>query len=197
VKYWENIADNLSKAGWGWGCVAAIDSNGRTIFVADAHRVEIGKRTRAGGNDTFSSMKTLLSIILAVAVSISTALAKHGGGHGGHRGHGGYHGKHGKHFSSISPRGGRKFSRSGSQFSRGTSGKYRNWSGRNWGGRNWSGRNWSGSDRFIFIGGYGYPYWGWYPSWGWSVPYAYYSYYPYKYYPYDSCSVSRRQFYGP
>jgi hypothetical protein len=38
VKYWEIIADNLSKAGWSWGWVGAIDSNGRTIFVADAHR---------------------------------------------------------------------------------------------------------------------------------------------------------------
>ena len=28
---WEIIADNLSKAGWSWGCVSAIDSNGRTI----------------------------------------------------------------------------------------------------------------------------------------------------------------------
>ena len=37
------IADNLSKAGWSWGCVSAIDSNGRTIFVADAHR-DNGKR---------------------------------------------------------------------------------------------------------------------------------------------------------
>ena len=38
MKYWEIIADNLSKAGWSWGCLSAIDSNGRTIFVADAHR---------------------------------------------------------------------------------------------------------------------------------------------------------------
>jgi hypothetical protein len=38
VKYWEIIADNLSKSGWSWGCVSAIDSNGRTFFVADAHR---------------------------------------------------------------------------------------------------------------------------------------------------------------
>ena len=38
VKYWETIADNLSKAGWSWGCVSAVDCNGRTIFVADAHR---------------------------------------------------------------------------------------------------------------------------------------------------------------
>jgi hypothetical protein len=35
VKYWEIIADNLSKAGFSWGCVAAIDSNGRTIFICD------------------------------------------------------------------------------------------------------------------------------------------------------------------
>jgi hypothetical protein len=38
VKYWEIIADNLSKAGWSWGCLSAIDSNGRTIWIADAHR---------------------------------------------------------------------------------------------------------------------------------------------------------------
>jgi hypothetical protein len=38
VKYWETIADNLSKAGWSWGCVSALDSCGRTIWIADAHR---------------------------------------------------------------------------------------------------------------------------------------------------------------
>jgi len=32
------IADNLSCAGWSWGCVSAVDSNGRAIFVADAYR---------------------------------------------------------------------------------------------------------------------------------------------------------------
>jgi hypothetical protein len=37
VRYWELIADNLSKAGWSWGCVATVDREGRTIFVADAH----------------------------------------------------------------------------------------------------------------------------------------------------------------
>src|SRR5437870_1626458 len=30
-------AANLSRAGWSWGCAAAVDSRGRTIFVADAH----------------------------------------------------------------------------------------------------------------------------------------------------------------
>ena len=29
---------NLSKAGWSWGCVSAVDSEGRIIFVADAQR---------------------------------------------------------------------------------------------------------------------------------------------------------------
>jgi hypothetical protein len=43
VKFWEVIADNLSKAGWTWGCVATVDSNGQTIFVADAQR-DNGKR---------------------------------------------------------------------------------------------------------------------------------------------------------
>ena len=27
-----------AKPGWSWGCVSAIDSNGRTIWIADAHR---------------------------------------------------------------------------------------------------------------------------------------------------------------
>ncbi len=43
LKYWEIIADTLSKSGWSWGCVSAIDSNGRTIRIADAHRGN-GKR---------------------------------------------------------------------------------------------------------------------------------------------------------
>jgi hypothetical protein len=38
MKYWEIIADNLSKAGWSLGWVSALDSKGRTIWIADAHR---------------------------------------------------------------------------------------------------------------------------------------------------------------
>jgi hypothetical protein len=44
AKYWEIVADNLSKAGWSWGCVSAIDCEGRTIWVADAHRGD-GRRS--------------------------------------------------------------------------------------------------------------------------------------------------------
>ncbi|OLA95312.1 MAG: hypothetical protein AUH19_10635 [Verrucomicrobia bacterium 13_2_20CM_55_10] len=42
-KYWEIIADKLKKRGWSLGYVSAIDSNGRTIWIADAHRDD-GKR---------------------------------------------------------------------------------------------------------------------------------------------------------
>jgi len=42
-RYWEIIADNLSKAGWSLGWVSALDSTGRTIWIADAHRDD-GKR---------------------------------------------------------------------------------------------------------------------------------------------------------
>jgi len=38
VKYWEIIADNLKKAGWSYGYVSAVDSQGRTIWIVDAHR---------------------------------------------------------------------------------------------------------------------------------------------------------------
>jgi len=48
VKDWEIIADNLSKAGWSWGCVSASDSNGRMIWIADAHRGD-GKAFRCAG----------------------------------------------------------------------------------------------------------------------------------------------------
>jgi hypothetical protein len=48
VKYWEIIADRLSKAGWSWGCIATFDSEGRTIWIADAHRVTIS----AGNSQT-------------------------------------------------------------------------------------------------------------------------------------------------
>jgi hypothetical protein len=35
VKYWEIIADNLSKAGFSWGCVSAIDLTGERSGIAE------------------------------------------------------------------------------------------------------------------------------------------------------------------
>jgi quinol monooxygenase YgiN len=43
IKAHDWTRDNLSTACWSWGCVSAIDSSGRTIWVADAHRGD-GKR---------------------------------------------------------------------------------------------------------------------------------------------------------
>ena len=54
MKYWEIIADNLSKAGWNWGCVSTVDSCGQIIFVADAHRSD-GKRFVVRGDEKLTT----------------------------------------------------------------------------------------------------------------------------------------------
>lgn len=38
VKYWETIADRISKAGWSLGSVSALDLQGRMVWIVDAHR---------------------------------------------------------------------------------------------------------------------------------------------------------------
>jgi hypothetical protein len=43
IRDWEIIADKLSKAGWSLGWVSAVDSEGRTLWIVDAHR-DNGKR---------------------------------------------------------------------------------------------------------------------------------------------------------
>jgi hypothetical protein len=64
MKYWEIIADNLSKAGWSWGCVSAVDSRGRTIFIADAHRDD-GKRFVVHADEKLTVFVGLKSAIRA------------------------------------------------------------------------------------------------------------------------------------
>jgi hypothetical protein len=58
MKYWEIIADNLSKAGWSWGCIASVDSEGQTIFIADAHR-DNGKRFVAHADEKLTAFLKL------------------------------------------------------------------------------------------------------------------------------------------
>jgi hypothetical protein len=62
VRYWEIIADNLSKAGWSWGCVSAIDSSGRTIWIADAHRDD-GKRYVVHADEKLTAFLELESAV--------------------------------------------------------------------------------------------------------------------------------------
>ena len=54
-RYWEIIADNLSKAGWSLGWVSAIDSEGRTIWIVDAHRDD-GKRFVVRANEILTGV---------------------------------------------------------------------------------------------------------------------------------------------
>jgi len=62
--YREITADNLKKAGWSWGCVAALDSNGRTIWIADAHR-DNGKRFVVHAEEKLTAFMKLESTIHA------------------------------------------------------------------------------------------------------------------------------------
>jgi hypothetical protein len=62
VKYWEIIANNLSKAGWSWDCVSAVDSHRRTIWIADAHRGD-GKRFVVGADEKLAAFVELESTI--------------------------------------------------------------------------------------------------------------------------------------
>jgi hypothetical protein len=55
---------NLSKAGWSWGCVAALNSNERTIWITDAHRDD-GKRFVVRADDKLTAFLELESVIRA------------------------------------------------------------------------------------------------------------------------------------
>jgi hypothetical protein len=59
---WEIIAENISKAGWSWGCVSAVDSNGRTIWIADAHRDD-GKRLVVRSDEKLTAFLELARMI--------------------------------------------------------------------------------------------------------------------------------------
>ena len=61
MKYWEIIADNLKKLGWSWGFVSAVDGEGRTIWIADAHRD--GKRFVVHADELLTGFVELKSAI--------------------------------------------------------------------------------------------------------------------------------------
>jgi hypothetical protein len=64
MKYWEIIADNLKKRGWSLGYISAIDSQGRTIWIADAHRGD-GKRYVVRADEKLTAFIELESAICA------------------------------------------------------------------------------------------------------------------------------------
>jgi hypothetical protein len=65
MKYWEIIANNLSKAGWSLGWVSAVDSEGRTIWIVDAHRDD-GRRFIVPADEKLSAFVELERQLLTV-----------------------------------------------------------------------------------------------------------------------------------
>jgi hypothetical protein len=61
-RYLELIADNLSKAGWSLGWVSGVDSEGRTIWIAEAHRGD-GQRFVVRADDKLTAFLELESAI--------------------------------------------------------------------------------------------------------------------------------------
>jgi hypothetical protein len=70
MKCWEFIADNLSKAGWSWGCVSAVDSWEGAIWIADAH-CDDGKRFIVHADEKLSAFLELQRAIYEFAVDLT------------------------------------------------------------------------------------------------------------------------------
>jgi hypothetical protein len=77
VKYWELIADRLSKAGWSLGWVSAVDSEGRTIWIVDAHRGD-GKRFIVRADEKLSAFVELERQVLTVTFYLESIHADSG-----------------------------------------------------------------------------------------------------------------------
>jgi hypothetical protein len=65
VKYSETVADILHKAGWSLGWVSAVNSNGRTIWIVDAHHGD-GRRFIVHADDKLSAFVELQRQVLTV-----------------------------------------------------------------------------------------------------------------------------------
>ena len=68
MRDWERIADKLSKTGWSLGWVSAVDSEGRTFWIVDAHR-DNGKRFVVRSDEMLSAFLELERITHALALS--------------------------------------------------------------------------------------------------------------------------------
>lgn len=68
MKYWEIIADNLHDAGWSLGWVSALDLEGRTIWITDAHRD--GKRFIVRADEILTAFLELERAIHQFAVDL-------------------------------------------------------------------------------------------------------------------------------
>jgi hypothetical protein len=69
MKYFEIIADNLKRAGWSLGWISALDVQGRTIWIVDAHRD--GKRFIVRAEEKLTAFLELQRAIHEVAVRLT------------------------------------------------------------------------------------------------------------------------------
>jgi hypothetical protein len=67
-RYWEIIADKLSKADWSLGWVSVVDSEGRTLWIVDAHRDD-GQRFVVRSDEMLSAFLELGRITHELALS--------------------------------------------------------------------------------------------------------------------------------
>ena len=65
IRDWETIADKLSKAGWSLGWVSAVDSEGRTIWIVDAH-CDNGRRFIVHADEKLTAFVELERQVLTV-----------------------------------------------------------------------------------------------------------------------------------
>ena len=68
MKHWEIIADKLGKAGWSLGWVAALDCEGRMIWIVDAHGY--GKRFIVRADEIRTAFVELQGAIHEFTVSL-------------------------------------------------------------------------------------------------------------------------------
>jgi hypothetical protein len=68
VKYWEILADNLHDAGSSVGSVSALDVQGRTTWIVDAHGY--GKRFIVRSGELLTAFLELQRAIHEFAVSL-------------------------------------------------------------------------------------------------------------------------------
>ena len=68
MKDWEVVADNLKKAGWSLGWISALDVEGRTIWIVDAHGY--GKRFIVRADEILTAFVELERAVHRFAVSL-------------------------------------------------------------------------------------------------------------------------------
>jgi hypothetical protein len=74
MEHWQRIADNLSKAGFSLGWVTALDVQGRTIWIVDAHRDD-GRRFVVRADEKLTAFVELEAEISHVQASAEPVAA--------------------------------------------------------------------------------------------------------------------------